>query len=60
MLFSNEYAGRNDLFEGLSIWESEVVELSNRYRICSNRESGSAKRRWLSLLLLFTSKALFT
>ena len=30
--FSNEYAGRNDLFEGLSIWEEKDVSGEYQYR----------------------------
>lgn len=43
--FSIRYAGRSDLFEGLSIWSDGfvlglMVELSGQYEITSNRESG--------------------
>ncbi len=30
--FSNKYAGREDLFEGLSIWEKKAPEGENKYR----------------------------
>lgn len=32
MLFSNAYAGRSDLFEGLSIWEDKSPDGEYRYR----------------------------